>query len=40
MEFRTMLPRCWDPDAWPFVKHELIKALAMRRALKRAGWWN
>jgi hypothetical protein len=37
---RTMLARQWDPDHWPLVKHELVKALAMRRSPTRAGWWN
>jgi hypothetical protein len=37
---RAMLTRNWDPDYWPVVKHELVKALAIRRQLARAGWWN
>jgi hypothetical protein len=37
---RMMLTRTWDPEVWPLVKHELIKALALRRSMARAGWWN
>jgi hypothetical protein len=37
---RTMLTRKWDEDAWPIVKLELRKALALRSKLRRAGWWN
>jgi hypothetical protein len=37
---RTMLTRRWDPEAWPIVKQELVKALALRRQVRRAGWWN
>jgi hypothetical protein len=37
---RTMLTRTWDPDHWPIVRHELVRALKLRRELRRAGWWN
>jgi hypothetical protein len=37
---RTMLTRTWDPEAWPLVKHELVRAMRLRRELARAGWWN
>jgi hypothetical protein len=37
---RTMLTRTWAPEAWPVVKHELAKALKLRRHIARAGWWN
>jgi hypothetical protein len=37
---RTILSREWDESAWPLVKHELRKALALRSRLRRAGWWN
>jgi len=37
---RTMLTRTWAPEAWPVVKHELAKALRLRRHIARAGWWN
>lgn len=26
---RTMRTRTWDPEAWPLVKHELIRALKL-----------
>jgi hypothetical protein len=28
----TMRTRTWAPEAWPLVKHELIRALKLRRA--------
>jgi hypothetical protein len=37
---RTMLTRRSHAEHWPLVKHELVKALAMRRSMARAGWWN
>jgi hypothetical protein len=37
---RTMLTRPWAPEAWPLVKHELVKALKLRRDLRRSGWFN
>ena len=37
---RTMCSRTWDAEAWPLVKHELIRAMRLRRLLARAGWWN
>jgi hypothetical protein len=37
---RTMLTRQWDDDAWPLVRHEIQKALALRSRLRKAGWWN
>jgi hypothetical protein len=35
---RTMLTRTWAPEAWPLVKHELVRALKLRREMRRAGW--
>jgi hypothetical protein len=37
---RTILTRTWAPEAWPFVKHELVKAMKLRPQLARAGWFN
>ena len=37
---RTMLTRQWDDDAWPLVRQEIQKALALRNRLRKAGWWN
>ena len=37
---RTMLPSTWAPEAWPVVKHELVKAMELRRQLARGGWFN
>lgn len=37
---RTILTRQWDDDAWPLVRHEFVKALALRSRLRKAGWWN
>ena len=37
---RTMLTRTWAPEAWPLLKHELTKALKLRRHIAQAGWWN
>lgn len=37
---RTILTRQWDDEAWPVVREELKKAMALRSRLRRAGWWN
>ena len=37
---RTMLTLTWAPEAWPLVKHELVKAIKLRRQLARGGWFN
>jgi hypothetical protein len=37
---RSLLSMRWDSATWPAAKAELGKALAMRRALARQGWWN
>jgi hypothetical protein len=41
----TLLIRCilnskWDHATWPLAKAELAKALKLRSAVERAGWWN
>jgi len=36
----TMLTRQWDDEAWPLVREEIKKALALRSRLRKAGWWN
>jgi len=30
----------WSADAWPQVKAEFTKALALRSEIRRAGWFN
>jgi len=30
----------WDAKTWPIMKHELAKALRIRGAIVRAGWFN
>jgi len=35
----TILTREWDDEAWPLVREEFKKAMALRSRLRRAGWW-
>jgi hypothetical protein len=37
---RVMLHERWSTDAWPTVKAEFTKALALRSEVRRAGWFN
>jgi hypothetical protein len=37
---RAMLRERWSAEAWPQVKAELAKALALRSEIRRAGWFN
>jgi hypothetical protein len=37
---REMLHTRWGPEAWPKVKAELPKVLALRTQIRRAGWFN
>ena len=37
---RVMLHEPWSAGAWPQVKAELVKALALRSEIRRAGWFN
>jgi hypothetical protein len=37
---RTILTRQSDDEAWPPVRQEFGKALALRSRLRKAGWWN
>jgi hypothetical protein len=37
---RTILTRHWDDDAWPIVREEFKKAMALRSRLRKAGWCN
>jgi hypothetical protein len=37
---QTILTRDWDDEAWPMVREEFKKAMALRSRLRRAGWWN
>jgi len=37
---RRILATHWDPETWPTAKAELGRALALRRRLARAPWWN
>jgi hypothetical protein len=37
---RRILATQWAPEAWPTAKAELARALALRRQLARAAWWN
>jgi hypothetical protein len=32
-----MLTECWSAEAWPQVKAEFTKALALRSKIQRAG---
>jgi len=37
---RVMLHSRWNPEAWPQVKAEFKKALALRSQIRWAGWFN
>ena len=37
---RAMLTERWSAEAWPKVKAEFKKALALRSQIRRAGWFN
>ena len=37
---RVMLQTRWGAEAWPQVKAEFEKALALRSEIRRAGWFN
>jgi hypothetical protein len=37
---RVMLHERWSAEAWPQVKAEFTKALALRSEIRRAGWFN
>ena len=37
---RVMLHERWSAEAWPQVKAEFKKALALRSQIRRAGWFN
>jgi len=37
---RVMLGTRWDAEAWPQVKVEFKKALALRSQIRRSGWFN
>jgi hypothetical protein len=37
---RVMLQTRWSAEAWPQVKAEFQKALALRSQIRRAGWFN
>jgi hypothetical protein len=37
---RSMLGTRWDHQTWPTIQAEMKKALAMRRRIQRAGWFN
>jgi hypothetical protein len=37
---RVMLHPRWSAEAWPQVKAEFTKALALRSQIRRAGWFN
>ena len=37
---RVMLRTRWNPEAWPQVKAEFRKALALKSQIRRAGWFN
>jgi len=37
---RVMLHTRWSAEAWPQVKVEVTKALALRSQIRRAGWFN
>jgi hypothetical protein len=37
---RAMLQERWSAEAWPQVKVEFKKALALRRQIRHAGWFN
>ncbi len=37
---RAMLHERWSAEAWPQVKVEFKKALALKSQIRRAGWFN
>ena len=37
---RAMLTTRWSAEAWPQVKAEFKKALALKSQIRRAGWFN
>ena len=37
---RVILETRWGAEEWPIVKAELRNALAERRRIERAGWFN
>ncbi len=37
---RAQLTTRWSAEAWPQVKTEFKKALALRSQIRRAGWFN
>ena len=37
---RMMLRTRWNLEAWPQVKAEFKKALALKSRIRRAGWFN
>jgi hypothetical protein len=37
---RVMLQTRWGAEAWPQVKVEFKRALALRSQIRRAGWFN
>ena len=36
---RVMLQTRWSAEAWPQVKAEFTKALALRSEIRRGGWF-
>jgi len=37
---RVMLHTRWSAEAWPQVKTDFKKALALRSKIQRAGWFS
>jgi hypothetical protein len=37
---RVMLHTRWSVEAWPQVRVEFKRALALRSEIRRAGWFN
>ena len=37
---RAMLHERWSAEAWPQIKAEFKKELALRSEIRRAGWFN
>ena len=37
---RVMLHTRWSAEAWPVVRVEFKRALALRSEIRRAGWFN
>ena len=37
---RRLLHERWSAEAWPQIKAEFKKALALRSQIRRAGWFN